>query len=403
MAESRLERWLEPRRALPVLLVVVLIVLLFSPSGWIGQGAGTLTTFGGGPGAARSIYLVLQRLGWTVERRRTPLRAPLDTTVTYVILAPPIEPSATEVSALLDAVRRGATAIVTPDPDTPLSDSTGIRRQYLFAAYPAHADAEPVDASVAAIQHAAENLEGFVSALAPVPQSEADTSPRFPTGIDTLVMIGMGETAHPEIMEEAFGRGRLIALADPNFLRNRYVNDTAGAILGVRVIERAQRDEKRIVVFDEYHQGYGEDGGPGSVLRDAFVGTAAGRVALMLFAALAVWYLATGIRPIAPVAMRPIERRSPLEHVGALSRAYEQVRATRTVAARLVRGLRRRHPVGATGASSDDAYLDLLAARTPAVQPDVRTLRHALQSQLSAAELVAVGGAIDHIERTVSQ
>jgi hypothetical protein len=114
-----------------------------------------------------------------------------------------------------------------------------------------------------------------------------------------------------------------------------------------------------------------------------------------------VLLMAVGIRPIAPRARRAIERRSPFEHVGALSRAYEQVRATRLATRRLVRGVRRRHPLGTT-AADDTQYLSLLAGRAPVVAGDVRVLQRAIEQPLSAGEWVAVGGAIEHIERTLS-
>ncbi|MBX6333692.1 MAG: hypothetical protein IRY91_17745 [Gemmatimonadaceae bacterium] len=109
------------------------------------------------------------------------------------------------------------------------------------------------------------------------------------------------------------------------------------------------------------------------------------------------------MRPIPPSPRRTIERRSPFEHVGALSRAYEQIGATRLATKRLVRGLRRRHTLGATDGMSDAEYLALLAGRKPEVADDAALLRRALETPLPAAEWVAVGGAIDHIERTITQ
>jgi hypothetical protein len=113
--------------------------------------------------------------------------------------------------------------------------------------------------------------------------------------------------------------------------------------------------------------------------------------------------LVYGVRPIAPAPRRSIERRSPLEHVGALARAYEQMAATRLATKRLVRGLRRRHPLGATGALDDDGYLSLVSSRKAELASDVDILRASLARPLPANEWVAVGRAIDHIERTITQ
>ena len=67
-----------------------------------------------------------------------------------------------------------------------------------------------------------------------------------------------------------------------------------------------------------------------------------------------------------------------------------------------MRGLRRRHPLGATGALDDDGYLSLLRARAAGIAGDVELLRRAMQQPLPAGEFVRVGAAIEHLERTLS-
>ena len=141
---------------------------------------------------------------------------------------------------------------------------------------------------------------------------------------------------------------------------------------------------------------------PGAI-RDALLHTAPGRAFLQLVVAGLILLLVYGVRPIAPVRRRSIERRSPLEHVGALARAYQQAEATRLATQRLVRGLRRRRPLGATGALDDESYLSLVSSRKPELAEDVDRVRAALAKPLPAAEWVVVGGAIDHIERTIAQ
>ena len=114
-----------------------------------------------------------------------------------------------------------------------------------------------------------------------------------------------------------------------------------------------------------------------------------------------VLLLALGIRPVAPREPRHIERRSALEHVEALARAYAQARATRVATRRLLRGLRRRHAHGVWRAASDERFLAAVATRHPAVADDTRTLLDAAGRSLTPAELLAVGQAVDHIDRTL--
>ena len=135
------------------------------------------------------------------------------------------------------------------------------------------------------------------------------------------------------------------------------------------------------------------------MLREALFGTAWGRAMLQLAAAALLYLLVIGVRPIAPSSRARYECRSPLEHVSALSRAYEAIDATGLAVQRLVRGVRRRHPLGTTPQLSDDAYLALLRARMPALGKEIDILTHALANKPSTEQLVSAGAAIDHIER----
>jgi hypothetical protein len=114
--------------------------------------------------------------------------------------------------------------------------------------------------------------------------------------------------------------------------------------------------------------------------------------------------LARAPRPIVPVEVERIERRDPLEQVDALSHAYEQVKATRTIVARLVRGVRWRALRGGFGAraSSDTDFLDAAAQRYPALSDDVGVIRHALDTPSTDRDLVAVGAALHRLEDTLT-
>ncbi|MFI5242434.1 MAG: hypothetical protein ACHQRL_05450 [Gemmatimonadales bacterium] len=85
--------------------------------------------------------------------------------------------------------------------------------------------------------------------------------------------------------------------------------------------------------------------------------------------------------------------------MGALSRADGAIGASRLAVRRLVRGVRRRHPLGAMTGLSDEQYLALLRVRLPALGADIDVLTKTLAQQPTAEELVSAGAAIDHIER----
>lgn len=399
MAERRTERWLRPRYIFPLLALIVLATILFTPAAQTGAGAGRLTSYDAQPFGARAIYEVAARLGWRVERGRLPFSAPMSDSATYLLLQPPIELSATEVSALLGAVRAGAGAIVVPIEHTPLADSLGVR-QSMVSPYGLRivglADGvRPDDSTGAAIARAAAPLGRFDRSLVPAPS--------FLPSSATLVRVRRGSATHPAVMAVRMGAGRIIVLADPGFLRNAAVRDHDAAVLAIRIFEWLDPEHERPLVFDEYHQGFGAHQSMPRAVRDALLFTPPGRALLQLLAAGLLLLLVYGVRPIAPRTHRAMERRSPLEHVGALSRAYQQVEATRLATSRLLRGLRRRRPLGAAGTMDDEGYLSAVSARKPELAHDVALLRRALARPMPAAEWIAVGDAIDHIERTITQ
>ncbi len=82
-----------------------------------------------------------------------------------------------------------------------------------------------------------------------------------------------------------------------------------------------------------------------------------------------------------------------------MARAYSRVGATRTAVRRLVRGLRRRH--SRKGVRNDDAYLKGVAAQHPPLADDVQHILSGESNEITPAELLAVGRAVDHIDRVL--
>lgn len=403
MAERRIDRWLRPVIVLPVLSALLLAAVIFSPGAPTSSLDTRLTTYSTTPYGARALYDVLGRLGWQVVRQRSAFRAPVDSTDTYLILSPPYDPSATEVSALLDAVRRGATIVVSPEAGSTLADSLRIRRtRFDEDLEVVRSDTTDASDSASSFLAAAINAGGVSRYLRPVPTSERDTAPVFPPDTATLLRVRADSSqAQPAVMTRKLGKGTAVVVADLEFARNENVRDTTGMILAVRLLERAGIDPRQRLVFDEYHQGFSDATSMSGVIGQALFDTPTGRAAVQALIAGLILLLAIGIRPVAPRERVSIERRSPLEHVGALRLAYEQVQATRLATNRLVRGLRRRHPLGA-GPLTDDAYLSLLAQRAPVAAGDAALLKRALTTPMAAADWVAVGSAIDHIERAIT-
>lgn len=132
--------------------------------------------------------------------------------------------------------------------------------------------------------------------------------------------------------------GRVVLLSDMALLSNRGLREAAVPeyLLG-ELLSRG-----RVVVFDEYHQGFGAEGSlPSAVLawsRSSPWGWLVWQAAIVGFLA----FVAGAIR-FGPVrAGIPRERRSPLEHVQALATALAAAKGHDVAIASLVSGLRRR-------------------------------------------------------------
>jgi len=383
------ERWLTPRVVFTAIGVLTLLAILALPQEDFGEDFQSLTTRSYDGSGARGVFEVADRLGWRVERRETPLAAPLDSNAVYVVLAPPNPLTTAEVSALLHAVRRGAGLFVVPQNRTPLADSLRIRRSDT-----------PRMLVVRSRQLARDSVAFDRNRLA----AWANYSLGLPKPIPadtTSFLTGLYFTRVPIAAGFSLGRGRVVALADGRLIRNRSLR---GELMGVEVMRMfgwVTPSAGAPMVFAEYHHGFGTHANVSGLIAEALLESAAGRTALQIIAAALILLLALGPRPIAPVAPKRLERRSPLEHVGALARAYEQVGATRLAAQRMVRGLRRRHPFG--GASfTDGNYLGAIKLRHPETSQDIDTLETATQQALQPSDFVSVGRAIDNIERTLN-
>jgi len=403
MAERIANKWLRPRVVLPALLAIVVITGILSPAGEDVTGR-TLSTRSRAINGSHGLRDILDRLGWKTDERIVPFEGTLDSNTTYVILGTPIDPSGTEIHALLEAVRRGANAVVVPERGSALADSIGLQQSKMsYVSLRPSSDSllgESDQLDTVSEAFGTLNARSFHKYLEGTPPSDSDSVGAWPQTATTLLYVH-AKHEHPEIAILPMKRGAVVAIADPTFLRNDVLRRIAGAVLAVRVFESVDAERRSRIVFDEYHQGFGEKTTQLDVLEEALFETSWGRAIVQIAAAGLLYLLVIGVRPIAPISRARYERRSPLEHVGALSRAYEAIGATGLAAQRLVRGIRRRHPFGTTAQLSDADYLALLRRRLPALGSDIDILTNSLANKPTPEQLVTAGAAIDHIERNL--
>lgn len=403
--------WARPSRVLPVVATVIVLVALLTPQRSEGRlGDPRLTTNLAGSLNARVLADLAQRLGWRIVRDTLERVIPGRGRSIHVVLAPPLSLPATETHQLLEAVRNGDGLLLALGERDALSDSLG----------------------VAQVNH------GFI-----LPETDGRgercghaldlTPPLWPDGRVHLAPVRWLHGAPQDVVEFAvlkkqdnegiaaadggsaasgfpLGSGRVVVVSDPDLLRNDVIRKCKWGtdVIAVHMLEwlRAGGAQPRtLLMVDEYHQGYGRHDSASEVVFPFLAEHPVGRMILVVVVAGLVLLMAKAPRPIVPAAVERIERRDPLEQVDALSHAYEQVHATRTAVARLVRGMRWRVQRAGPRARSltDSEFLAESATRFPQLQDDVRLINDALDQPLRERELSAVGAALHRVEDTLTR
>lgn len=388
-------RMLRPAVALPVLAVVVVVVALFTPEP-VERGRGDVSTFSRGESGARLAYDLGSRLGWRVGRRLAPLDTATEGSVVHVVLGPREDIGASETHHLLESVRRGGALVASVDEGSALADSLRVVTGGRLGRF----------VGPEANDQCSEGHErrGGIFASPPVIASIAWHRPQ-PADLVTFanVVVRQREIL-PAVVGFGLGRGRVVLASDPEVFTNDVVRvcQWQADVVIARALEFVRRGAgapRTLLVFDEYHHGYGTHPGSLRAIGQYLARTPSGHLFAQLVMAGLVLLLAAAPRPIVPRDPERVVRRSPLEHADALAHAYAEVEAARTVVSRLVDGLRRR--VGRfVGVNADnDSFLNALATTRPAVGADVRRVQAALHEGASTRELVAVGAALRRIEQ----
>lgn len=402
-----------PRPVIAMLAALVTITALVARAPVTGRaGDQRLSTSSADPLGAKLLYELADRLGWEVARD-TRGAIPATATTIYSVLDPVVPITPQDAGAMLAHVRRGgAMLLVLGEGTTPLSDSLQlfVNREgddvapNIGAVRPCVGANRPRFTREALWFGAARMLALQGKGLAAPGLQRFITLERRPT----IVTDGPRST----MVGLPYGAGRIVVAADPDVFRNDALRDCSYGldVASVRALEYLTEGgavPRRAILFDEYHQDRTRFGMSGAIER--FLGdTPPGRVVLQLALAGLLLLFAAAPRVLPPRDVVHVERRSPLEHVDALARAYLQVAATRTSAQHLVRGLRRRMEHGTArgtrgGIDDDQLYLSRLADVKPALASDIATVRHALTNPVDLGEFRRVGQAIQRIEAALTR
>jgi Domain of unknown function (DUF4350) len=384
---------------LAALAVVVALVALLTPEVPT-KGEGRPTSYSTGPNGVRMAFELAARMGWRTERRVTPMDSAPAVPTVQVILSPGEALGAHEVHRLLTNVRRGGGLVFALDGGEEIGDSLGL-----------------------ALGRPARLLSNYGDANCPTPSSFRDrTLLALPPEVNQIVWRRPSPgpttalaTTHEGIQKSftvgvgfPLGKGRVVVVSSPALFTNDAVRlcGTGADIVVARAFEfvRPPDVSSPRMVFDEFHHGFGAHGGSLTAIGRYMSATASGRFLTQALIAGLLLVLARAPRPIPPKDPERIIRRSPLEHADALGHAYADVAATRTATARLIGGVRRRagRAVAASPGSDDVVFLDAIGQRYPSLTAAVARVRRGLVQPVSPREFVAIGEALNDIERQIT-
>jgi hypothetical protein len=410
------EWWTRPGIVLPAVAALVVLVALLTPQATGGRtGDDRLSSHLAGAQGAKLLYASAARLGWRVSRREArPMPAAATGTTIHAVLAPPLDVTPEEAHAYLEAVRGGDALLLVlkqrpligrRDPDA-LADSLGVSHAApttagrLAIAATDTAGCPPPSRFVPSIWDDGQTL------LLPMRWTRGE-----PRGREVFASTSaeLGPPAGDVAVGFPLGRGRVAVVSDPDLVRNDVLRRCVwGAdVRAVRILEwlRAGGPTPRTeLVFDEYHQGYGPQRSMVGATRRFLVDHPVGRTLLQLCLAALVLLLALAPRALPPADVIRVERRDPLEQIDALAHAYEQVRATRTLAARLLHGVRSRVERGWSPARArpNDEFLAEAERQVPALAADVELVRRALAETLPDRSVPELGAALRRIEQSLT-
>ena len=439
------------RIALAAVLGLIIVAALLTPE-MIGGRSGDprLTTYSASPQGARLLFELTRRLGWRVERGLEDSVLAADSRTVIAVLDPVQPLSALESHRLLERVRAGSGLLYVMSGSSPLNDSLHVKRS-LFGGIYERTPAGTLDAPATPNPMDGARARRFDTAKADADstdeEDDADAKAEcgratpnggaLPMWTDQTVRLwrlqftrerpagtvifarsieedqprnGATRPSSPAAAGFPFGRGRVVVLSDPDFLRNDVLRVCKWGldVVAVRILEylSAGSSPRDRLVFDEYHQGYGTHPGTLRAIVVFLSRSSSGHVLLQCVFAGLVLLLALGPRLLPAHDPARVERRSPLEHVSALAQAYARVKGTHIATAWLLRGVRRRvshdAPSEARGATQarDASFLDGVEA-VPILAADAALVRRALVAPVTGREFAAVGAALKRIEQSL--
>jgi hypothetical protein len=288
-----------------VFLLLICADVVLAPT--VGRDTGIVpSTYSSGPGGARAAFLLLQRLGFPVERwENSPVDLPVDGDGALLILANPTDqPNQAEHDALVRFVQSGGKVLF-----------TGIVTGDFFL--PAYLIPQP-----------ANTKPQTFDAVLPTSYTHGDKivlNPGALWGTLTYAQIPLyGDPQHPVVVSWKIGRGKLLWWAGPTPLTNSHISDAENADLLLDAVGAGESPSERParIYWDEYF--HGERGSLWGYIAGTPISWGLAQVGLLGV----VVFLTFGRRsgPVIPAVQT--SRLWPLEFVDTLGALYERADAT---------------------------------------------------------------------------
>ena len=359
------------------------------------------STYLSGPTGSKALHEILVGLGRLSERRRTSF-ATLATERAHrpavlVLLDPFMPLGEFELEQVVRYVRGGGAVVAAGDGGgvtecagwltrpggLGLHDSIGVRARETDVRLPATRRVLTADVPQTDTTSRGGPLERLKKGVEEDDSRPGICSTLVPFEVDTVVVA---LNNRPVILRLRYrGGGTITLAADHRWFTNRVWRDT-DAPLALLPLLTPRPERPGRVVWDEYHQGFGDENQISASGRtwSWLQSSPAGWAILQLIAVGLAWLAMTAVRFGPALSVIERRRRSPLEHLEALGAGLESAAAADTAVQRLALGLRRRlSRTGYLGSGDVVPWLESLelAMRGPAGRGAVRRLHHLLTAR----------------------
>jgi hypothetical protein len=283
-------------------VVLMVLLIMAAPSHRVMDSDPRASTFRTTDSGIRALYLTLEELGIPVAQRLEPLAdaGPLPTALAIIEPTLPLTPR--EVAQVRAMVEAGGTLLYAAGESSRLREQLGLEESGFEP---------PVDTPAAPVR------------------ADGDRKAAPDSALERRVVFE----------EVRLGAGRVLLLHSAWPLQNGNIRGGGAFLFAAAAAEVTAGGDT--LVFDEFHHGLRRSGLVAGVWRGLRT-RPAGHALLQLGAVALLALLVAGRRFGAPVPLPRSSRRSPLEHVDALSRVYAEARAVTMPRVLLAGGLARR-------------------------------------------------------------